>query len=99
MLSAGICDESPDFFRVTTEGAWTVQISFNPEQADLDLYQVSEAQPDMPVQTSNGTGPTETLSGVGPATLVVVSYTATSVLYTVSLTLTEAPMGGAMGGN
>jgi len=90
-LRAGICTAGPDFFSVTTEGAWTVRISFDPAQADLDLYQVSEASPDMPLQTSNGTGATEELSGTGPALLVVVSYTGTSVLYTVNTTLMSAP--------
>jgi len=42
----------------------------------------------MALQGSNGESDSETLSGEGPATLVVVSYTRTSTLYTINLTTT-----------
>ena len=96
--NAGVCNENPDFFRIETEGEWTLTIEFNHNQSDLDLYQVDEANPDEALQASNGTTNTETLSGTGPATLVVVSYTRTSTLYTITLETSEPAMGGAEGG-
>ena len=88
MSSAGICTPEPDFYQIETEGAWTVTINFSHSEADLDLYQVNPNAPDMVLQGSNGESDSETLSGEGPATLVVISYTGTSTLYTINLTTT-----------
>jgi len=89
MSSAGICTAAPDFFKIETEGSWELTINFQHSEADLDLYQLNPANPEgEPLQGSNGETNSESLTGEGPATLVVVSFTRTSALYTINLTTT-----------
>lgn len=87
----GICTPEPDFYFIDTEGSWEVILDFNHDEADLDLYQINPNLPledQMPIQSSAGETNQESLMGVGPATIMVNSYSVTSTLYTIELTLT-----------
>lgn len=87
----GICDEGPDFYQVTVEGDWTLEMDFDGELADLDVYAWDPAlqqplQIGADVVGSAGTTSHEEFSHRGPTVIAVIGYQGSSGAYDLKLT-------------
>lgn len=92
-IEGGICTDNFDFYEVTLEGDWVVDLAFTHNVGDLDIYFV---QDDGQVLTDDGgrpvgsesTSDNEQITGSGPAKFLVTGYNGATAPY--SLTLSEA---------
>lgn len=89
-IEGGICTDNFDFYEITLEGDWTVDLLFTHNVGDLDVYRV---QDDGQVLTgddgrpvgSESTTDNEQISGTGPAKFVVTGYNGSTAPYTLTL--------------
>jgi thiol-disulfide isomerase/thioredoxin len=89
--TGGICADGPDLYRIDIEGDWTIQLDFEHEVGDLDIF-VWDTGRDQPAQqdgqvigsaTSNNQ---EKFDHSGPAVIAVKPYQHASAPYTLTLT-------------
>ncbi len=89
-IGAGICNESPDFYRIDVAGEWRVTVDFDHDVGDIDVFAWNEAI-NQPLQVgqnlvgSNGTGDRETFAWRGPTTIAVIGYQGASAPYRLTL--------------
>jgi len=95
-VDGGICASEPDFFRVTEEGEWQLDLLFSHESGDLDIYVanedgsiMTEADGRTPIGSESVTD-NESFTYQGPALIRVHGYQGASAPYTLLLT-TEQP--------
>ena len=92
-VDGGVCDRTPDFYRLESEGRWQVDLEFSHAMGDLDVYVVDEGTGEVAVDRSGNpigsesTDDNESFSHRGPATIFVVGYQGATATY--RLTLTE----------
>lgn len=87
----GICTDAPDLYRIDLVGAWSLQLEFDHDVGDLDLY-VWDPERNEPalidgglIGSSNGTG-VEIFEHFGPAMIGVMPFRSASAPYTITLT-------------
>ncbi|MCB9507464.1 MAG: hypothetical protein H6697_07330 [Myxococcales bacterium] len=90
-FDGGICDTSPDFFRVEEEGRWSLYLGFDSDVGDLDVY-IWDTDKQRPLQDADGndigsysTTDDEYLEYAGPALVYVVGYDLATAPYTLLL--------------
>ena len=93
--SGGICDEQPDFYRITTNGNWRLDLGFSHQTGDLDVYiwdensqRVLRDANQERIGGSSGTD-NESFTGSGSALVFIHGFRYASSPY--SLELTELP--------
>ncbi|MCA9527704.1 MAG: hypothetical protein KC549_15555, partial [Myxococcales bacterium] len=90
----GVCAPEPDYYRIEEAGDWTLQLAYDPREVDMAMAPWDDAAgailevDGVRVIAHEGAG-LETLSGTGPATILVGYYEESSGDYT--LTLAPAP--------
>lgn len=91
-VEGGICNGTPDYYSVATEGEWSVRmdIELAGQSTDLDIVVVnSDDEPIMNGEQpfgSFGTGQREEFSYSGPATFIVYGYNGATSPYTLTFT-------------
>ena len=89
--TGGICDESPDFYQISTEGDWTVTVTYTQATGDIDMDIIdpatgSRAKDDAGNDlVSEDTTGQEQIAFHGPALLRVYGYNGASAPYSLSL--------------
>jgi hypothetical protein len=91
-FSGGICDFNPDFYSVSIEGDWQLDLTFSHAIGDLDVYvwDVANDQPVMDGENpvgSDSTDDNESFQYSGPAIVFIYGYRGAQAPY--ELTLTE----------
>ncbi|MEZ4473936.1 MAG: hypothetical protein R3F60_24735 [bacterium] len=86
----GICNREPDYYRIEAAGDWTLQLAYDTREADLAMAPWDDAAGQ--IQEIDGVrvvahegGGLETLTGTGPATILVGFYEESSGDYTLTL--------------
>lgn len=86
-FEGGICAPAPDYYRIEHDGPWTLSIDFSHDEGDLDLFfwDFDKNEPDQ--QTGSASlSDGESLSGNGPATLMIYGYEFATTTYSLTLT-------------
>jgi len=87
----GICEiGNGDYYKVETEGDWTIDLMFTHADGDIDIYLLDPANPMMAIGSSDSTDDNEQLTGTGPGTVLVVAYPARTATNIYQLTFTPA---------
>ncbi len=87
----GICDENPDFYKVTIDGNWKAELDFDANVADLDMY-AWDPVANQPIQEngniigSSGSTGHEEFAYHGAQVLSVMGYQGASAAYTLKIT-------------
>ena len=91
-LVGGVCNDRPDFFRLTENGRWALDLRFRHADGDLDLYLWDEAR-NAPARTlagrligSDSADDDERLEGSGPAIVQVIGYEGAVAPYRIRVT-------------
>jgi hypothetical protein len=90
-INGGICDDAPDFYRVTYPGTWALELRFSRSDGDLDFLLWDEAANDFLLDAngrrigSAGLGSNEFFSFRGPAVVRVFGYTGNTAKYRLTL--------------
>ena len=90
-IDGGICDASPDYYKIETAGDWSARLEFNDDDGDLDMY-VWDVESNRPLADDSGsligsdtTNDIEEFSYSGPAILMVYGYRNASGVYNLTL--------------
>lgn len=84
-FDGGVCNASPDWFRVSLAGRWRLDLSFSHRDGDLDVYAFDASG--RTVATSDSATDGESITVTGPATVRVEGWRGATAAY--RLTLTE----------
>ena len=90
-FSGGICDTYPDFYYIPFGGHWYLQIDFEQDVGDLDMFLWDEETNDIMVDGAGrpmGSGTATSDEGFqweGPATIVIFGYAGATSTYTLWL--------------
>ncbi len=90
-VTGGICKDGPDMYRVDLTGDWTIQLDFEHEVGDLDIFvwdvaRNQPAQKNGQVIGSSTSTNQEKFDHSGPAVIAVMPYQHSSAPYTLTLT-------------
>ncbi len=91
-VEGGVCDAEPDFYQVSLEGAWRLDLAFTHENGDLNAY-VWDAETNAPLMVeeaivgSESTDDNESFEHEGPAIIAITGLEGAQNNY--SLTLTD----------
>lgn len=90
-LFGGICDDEPDFYRVTYPGTWAIELTFDRAEGDLDFWLWDTETDNFLLDAagrrigSAGLSSNEFFSFNGPATIKIFGYTGNTAKYRVTL--------------
>jgi len=92
-LSGGICDASPDFVQVAERGAWRLELSFDAQVGDLDVFLWDTDKDSVALDRfgrrigSDGLDSVEVVEGCGPSVLQVVGASGQTGPYELTLSM------------
>lgn len=86
-VAGGICGLDADAYLIDVAGNWQVDLLFDHETGDLDLYEVEVVGGQLePVQGSESADDNESLTGSGPTMLWIQGYNGATATYVLKLT-------------
>ncbi len=91
VLTGGICTEAPDYYEITHEGGWQLDLTFSHADGDLDVYVWNAAANEPLIEGGAPVGAesiddNESFQHSGPALIRIHGYQASSSPYRLSLT-------------
>ena len=79
--AGGLCNETPDYYRITSSGSWEFKLIFDPSMRDITLTEVDESG--FVLQEVEGADSFKSLLGSGPSLVKVAAPSDLQALYRV----------------